>query len=547
MPDSQTWDVIVVGTGMGGATLGHALAAAGWRVLFCEQGRDTLDADQALAGAYPEMAFRGPKVAREGERDLLARAGRAWRPLDDRSSDRAAAFVPYLGAGVGGSSALYGMALERFFPSDFAPAAKHPGAIGHTLPARWPIDYETLAPYYAKAEALYGVRGEADPLRVEDSGGSLPPAPDLTPANLELKRHFEARGLHPYRLPSACAFLEECSGCQGFLCPRPCKSDSARTCLAPALDRHGARLLSDCRVTRLTTQDRRVAAVQAWWNGQEITLTGRMVVLAAGALNTPEVLLRSACEAWPDGLANRSGQVGRNLMRHLVDLYAITPKARLDQTENPKELALNDFYLPEGGGYGTVQSFGRLPPVDMVVDSLADDLRRGPGPLAAAAFSLAKPLARRVLGGKLGRSLILASLLEDLPYHDNRVRLAGDGLALEYRLQPYELGRVQAFRAVLLTLLKPFGPTLLKQAENNQRIAHICGTCRFGDDPKTSVLDRTNRAHGLDNLYVVDSSFFASSGGTNPSLTIAANALRVADHLLGKTSEQARSTLAEAF
>ena len=126
--------------------------------------------------------------------------------------------------------------------------------------------------------------------------------------------------------------------------------------------------------------------------------------------------------------------------------------------------------------------------------------------------------------------------MEDLPYSDNRVLPAVDGPAgavhITYRLRDQDRVRIARFRSLMKTALKPLRWRLIKQAENNQRIAHVCGTCRFGNDPKTSVLDQNNRCHDLDNLYVVDSSFFPSSGGTNPSLTIAANALRVADQLV---------------
>jgi choline dehydrogenase-like flavoprotein len=162
------------------------------------------------------------------------------------------------------------------------------------------------------------------------------------------------------------------------------------------------------------------------------------------------------------------------------------------------------------------------------------DLRDGSTPWIVPAFKLAKPFLRTILTRKLSSSLILASIMEDLPYPENRVAPAVDGLGLtiEYRLRPHETGRIEAWRQRLGGNLKPYRVMLLKQAENNERIAHACGTCRFGDDPRTSVLDRDNRAHGLSNLFVVDSSFFPSSAGTNPALTIAANALRVADRIL---------------
>ncbi|MEM7225456.1 MAG: GMC family oxidoreductase [Pseudomonadota bacterium] len=530
-PERQSWDAIVVGTGMGGATIGHALAARGWRVVFCEQGAAHSDANSALLGEYPEMAFEGPKVARPDQAALLSRAGRAIEPIEDRSGPRPDRFVPFIGAGAGGSSALYGMALERFFPEDFEPARKHPEAGDSSLPALWPISYQDLAPYYSAAETLYGVRGGRDPLRPSEDPGPAEAAPPLSAANQELHDYLAGQGLTPYRLPAACRFVVGCRGCQGYLCSKVCKNDSAQVCLGPAVRDHGARLLSDCRVTRLDTQNGRVAAVECTWEGRSLTLTGQIVILAAGALASPALLLGSVSADCPNGLANGSDQVGRNLMRHLVDLYALTPQAAPGEDENPKELAFNDLYLDSNGPLGTVQSFGRLPPAPMIVDAFIDELRSAGKSLPAAVAGLAKPILRPVLGQKFACSLIVAGILEDLPHPSNRVRPGSDGPILEYRIQPYDAARLALFRDRLTALFKPFEAMLLKQAANNQRLAHVCGTCRFGEDPATSVLDPNNKAHELDNLYVVDSSFFPSSGGTNPSLTIAANALRVADHL----------------
>jgi choline dehydrogenase-like flavoprotein len=171
--------------------------------------------------------------------------------------------------------------------------------------------------------------------------------------------------------------------------------------------------------------------------------------------------------------------------------------------------------------------------------SMADDLRQGPLPWSAALFKLAKPAVQPVLKTLVNDRMILASTLEDLPYADNQVSLparqgaASDArLILNYRVRQHDKVRIESFRKRMKEVLKPYSFSVVKQAENNQRIAHVCGTCRFGTDPTQSVLDGNNRAHGLANLYVVDASFFPSSGGTNPSLTIAANALRVAEHLI---------------
>jgi choline dehydrogenase-like flavoprotein len=224
-------------------------------------------------------------------------------------------------------------------------------------------------------------------------------------------------------------------------------------------------------------------------------------------------------------------------MRHYNDLYAIDTADRSDNRR--KEIAFSDFYLHQGRGLGTVQSFGRLPPVDVLLQSLRNDLDAGPWRAVAPALSLVAPVLRRVLARLVDTSTVLASVTEDLPYEDNHVALPtgatpnGPRLAIRYRLRARERERIAAMRALMAQALKPNRFRLIRQAENNAMLAHACGTCRFGDDPATSVLDRNNRAHGIDNLVVVDSSFFPSSAGINPALTVAANALRVATNMLG--------------
>ena len=184
-PAAQRWDAIVIGTGVGGATLGYALARAGWKVLFCEKGKSNLGSAEAIRAAYPETCFARPEMPAAKHRAILAAAGRYCDELEDASRARHRAFVPFIGSGTGGSSALYGMAMERFFPSDFTADGRDRDS-ETTLPERWPISYADLAPYYRSAEALYRVRGDADPLRADQTGGALGTPPALSAAGTEL-------------------------------------------------------------------------------------------------------------------------------------------------------------------------------------------------------------------------------------------------------------------------------------------------------------------------------------------------------------------------
>jgi choline dehydrogenase-like flavoprotein len=542
----QLWDVIVIGTGIGGGTFGFSMARAGQRVLFCERGAaNRAGCPAAWTGAYPEERMsRAIASTSPADLSLLEQAGRNIVELDDISKPKTHRFTPFIGSGVGGSSALYGMAMERFFPSDFEPRKNHPKAGDSNLPERWPVSYEEMAPWYAKAESLYRVRGGIDPLRCSfEQRDELPLPPALSPGQEWLTNRLAAAGLHPYRLPMACEFVSGCQGCQGFLCPRACKNDSARICVTPAVSEHGAYLLEGCHVSSLEATGAQVTGVvcqQA--GGASYTLRGKIIALAAGAIASAGLLLRSGSSERPQGLGNATGLVGRNLMRHCIDLYAITPPDLVDADmfNSQKVLAFNDFYDRTGRKLGSVQSFGRLPPRHMLFASLIDDIRHSPFAAAAPLVALAEPLLRPTLTGLERHSLILASTLEDLPYSDNRVTLTPNSehsteLQIRYRLRPHEDRRVDEWRNALAASFKSLPYRLLKQAANNQRLAHVCGTCRFGTSAKDSILSPSNRVHDLDNLYVLDASFFPSSGGTNPSLTIAANALRVASLLTNES------------
>lgn len=383
------WDAIIIGTGMGGAPLGYALAKAGQRVLFLEKGKSHL-LPGALTNSYAETHFPAPAAPGPQHRATLQRAGRYSDTIRTNAGSRTQHFVPFIGSGTGGSSALYGMVLERFFAADFAPRAQHPQAADAALPEAWPIGYDQLLPHYEAAERLFRVRGTPDPLRADRTGGwaaHFRAPPPLTPASSELFAFFQQRALHPYRLPLACEFVAGCDACQGYLCDRQCKNDASRICLEPALSQHGATLMDECEVLQLEATREAVTGVVCQQRGQRLTLRGKQVFLAAGALETPRLLLQSASEHWPQGLANDSGLVGRNLMRHHIDLYVIKPKTAAGFDNRQKEFGFNDFYQRDGNKLGSVQSFGRLPPVPVLAASMQDDIRQGALPWLAPCSS----------------------------------------------------------------------------------------------------------------------------------------------------------------
>lgn len=531
---AERWDAVVVGTGMGGSTLGYALARAGWRVLFCEQGRCSAPPGGFLEGRYAETFLPGARVPTVSDHETLRRAGRSVMTITDDLEMSQRDFIPFIGAGPGGSSALYGMAMERFFPEDFQPSRNHPADCGADWQEDWPIAYEELEPFYSAAEELYGVRGERDPLRLAPAPMALPAPPPPSAHAEELRRAFSARGLNPYRLPLACRWVPECDNCQGFLCPRNCKQDGATACLKPAVEQWGAALVEECEVLSVSADRREAQGVRCQVKGKIFEIRARNVVVAAGGLGSPALLLRSASEYWPQGLANESGRVGRNLMRHLIDLYAIRTAADPGPSNGRKELAFNDFYIGSTGEkLGGVQSFGRLPPAEVMYSALRADVAAGRSSWLAPFVTLLRGPLSRALDRIATRYVVFAATVEDIPRLENRVSV-GDRpgrVMLRYRVSPYDRMRADAMRHRLRDCFKGLSWREIRQSENNQRIAHVCGTCRSGITPSVSVVDANCRSHGVGNLFVVDASVFPSSGGTNPSLTIAALALRVASRL----------------
>jgi choline dehydrogenase-like flavoprotein len=535
-PSAVEWDVAVIGTGMGGATLGYGLAKRGRRVLFIEKGLLEVGRQDA----------RGRSSARAAGLDDEARErlSDGWWPvpIEGRTSFGDIEFYAPLGCGAGGTTLLYAAALERLSPADFRPKANFPHVSDSTLPDRWPISYEELEPYYVQAEELFRVRGTPDPLQRGEAPSLMAPPP-LSERDQHFFESFQRLGLHPYRVHAGYEFVDGCDQCPSQICTRQCKSDARRICLIPALEQHGAGILPQCEVVGLEADSSAVRSILCRRGDTHFSVRAKIIVLAAGALMTPVLLLNSRCEEWPAGLANRSGMVGRNLMMHASDFIAIRPTKRVSIEGPHKSLGVNDFYLSNGEKLGTFQAAGAAVSPGQIMQFMRDSAERDPTWWKKVASP--RPIWWRKLSSPAIRMAALvmyylfnfrnaavwATIVEDLPYFENRVVAnpgARNGMHFEYRYPEELKARVRSFRGRLAQALKPHA-TINLSGENNLNFGHVCGTCRFGDDPATNVLDRNNRAHEISNLYVVDASFFPSSGGTNPTLTIAANALRVAE------------------
>ncbi len=510
-----SYDVVIIGSGAGGATLAQRLAKSGKSILILE---------------------RGPHLPIEEEN---------WNPREVFIKQRYKAhecwfdrkgkpFKPNIHYWVGGNTIFYGAALFRFRKRDFERTEHYGGAIS---PA-WPISYDDLAPYYTEAEILWQVHGKrgSDPTDDAEAPPYAWPPLKHDPAIAQLKSQLNLLGLHPFELPVAVERHAKpwespcirCHTCGGFPCLREAKSDG-RKMVRRACAYDNVELVIGAKVKRLETAPGggTVSSVIYETGGMEQQVRGDIVVLAAGAVNTAAILLASHNADHPEGLANGSDQVGRNYMFHTASAslsFALPPV----EADFLKTMAINDFYWrdPDGGfdfPMGNIQLLEYLDP----------DVIRGQIGNTMPAW-----LLPRWVASMMSKRLIPFLLLtEDLPEQRNRVRLGKDGtIHLEYwynnlvahkrLIQRFQdtmkkAGRIckclEGSKAQMDSIIPLFGT------------AHQCGTARMGNDPVSSVVDANCKAHEVDNLYICDTSVFVTSTAVNPALTTIANALRIGD------------------
>jgi choline dehydrogenase-like flavoprotein len=498
------FDVIIIGTGAGGGTLARALAPCGLKLLLIERG-DFL-----------------PREKDNWRADAVFRRHR-YHNIEPWIDHAGMPFKPVGGYHVGGNTKFYGAALLRRRESDFG-SIRHAG--GHTV--AWPIAYSDLAPFYATAEAWYyahGLRGE-DP--TEPPGGAFPNPPvSHEPAIEQVFSRLQRIGLRPFHLPLALHLDEasmsaspciRCDTCDGFPCLVQAKGDAEMCGVRPALTHANVTLRTNLKVERLETSDdgRRLTTVRCSGGGATESHTAHVVVLAAGAVNSAALLLASASTAHPRGLANSSGQVGRNYMCHRNSVMLALAPWRANPTVFQKTIGVNDFYRESGDPdfpwpLGHVQLLGKV----------TGEVLRAQRPRLPR--TVARWFARHSVDWWL--------TTEDLASPDNRVTLTGDG-RIRLSWTPSNLDAHARLLARWRRILRRIGfPFIFTQTMGIDAVAHQVGTARFGHDPTTSVLDPWCRAHEIDNLYVVDGSFMPSIAAVNPSLTIMAQALRVAGHI----------------
>ncbi len=512
------YDVAIIGTGAGGGTLAWALAPTGKRVLILERG-DWVPREQANWSTRA-VNIEGRYQTRE-----------VWRDADGQP------LHPHTNYGVGGNTKFYGAALFRLRREDFGEIRQHGG-----LSPAWPISYEDLEPYYTKAEQLYHVHGQrgVDPTEPPASAPYPHPPVNHEPRIQQLSDDFARLGLRPFPVPLGIMLDEtnartskciRCATCDGHPCLVSAKSDAQVVAVDPALEHPNVTLLTGAYVSQLGTgpSGREVTQIIAQRNGAREVYSADVVVVAGGAINSAALLLRSANDKHPHGLGNSSGVVGRHYMGHVNSVLMALSKCP-NPTVFQKTLALNDFYF---GGPGWEYPMGHI----SFVGKLDGETLKAGAPAIAPGWTL-DLMARH--------SLDFWLTSEDLPDPDNRVTLDREGnIVLSYR--PNNVEAHQRLIAMVKSLMQQQSKCLIHGHECHQGlfarnlfvgqqiplagVAHQNGTVRFGRDPRTSALDVNCKAHDVDNLYVVDASFFPSSAAVNPALTIMANALRVGDHL----------------
>ena len=519
MATANHFDVIIIGSGAGGGTLAYRLAPSGKRILLLERG-----------GYVPrEKDNWNPRAVNlEGKYQTKE----MWHDKDGKE------LHPHTNYYVGGNTKFYGAALFRLRKEDFGEIRHHGG-----LSPAWPIRYEDLEPYYTEAERLYHVHGQRgeDPTEPPVDAPYPHPAISHEPRIQQLSDDFARLGLRPFHTPLGVMLNEQdphasrcirCETCDGFPCLVGAKSGAQVCAVDPALKYPNVTLQTDAFVERLETgsSGREVAKVVVRQNGSREEYSADLVVVSCGAINSAALLLRSANDTHPRGLANSSDVVGRHYMGHVNSVLMAISKCP-NPTIFQKTLSVNDFY---SGSKDWQYPMGHI----SFVGKLDGETLKGGAPPLTPGWTLD-------LMAKHSLDFWLTS--EDLPDPNNRVTLdANAGVVLSYK--PNNEEGHQRLIAKLKELMKQQTKCKVHGHECHeglfarnlyvgQRIplagvAHQVGTIRFGNDPKTSALDAHCKAHDVDNLYVVDGSFFCSSGAVNPALTIMANALRVGDHLI---------------
>lgn len=490
----QAFDIIVIGSGAGGGTVARELAGTGAKLLIVERG-----------GFIPQEDHNWNPAA--VWKDLRYRTTETW--LDESGRP----FRPYTHYCVGGNTKFWGTVMYRLRPEDF-------GTVEHMdgISPAWPIDYDTLAPYYDRAERMYEVHGQqgADPTEGPRGPYPFPPVAHSRVVG-EIVERLKAQGLHPSPLPLGlrenCIF---CNTCNSFPCKIHAKSDADVCAVRPATQSPNVTLWTNAFARRLITDTtgRRIEAVEIERNGTTETVSAPLVIVSCGAVNSAALLLRSAGSKHPNGLANSSGLVGKRYMAHLATMMQGFHPFRANDTVFQKTVAINDFYWKGPDSkfpLGQIQSQGRTH-----------------GVMAQTVVPQVPVWAYDLW---VSRGVDWLAMTEDLPRVENRITLESNG-AIRLHYTPNNVLAHEALVRQTRKILRKLGFWIvMSHSHKSKNTTHQCGTLVFGTDPRESVLDTYCRTHDVDNLFVIDASFFPSSAAVNPGLTIVAQAIRAADHI----------------
>jgi len=518
--EKDLWDVIVIGGGMGGGTLASDLAKKGFKVLLLDKGAANFDKTDSITieSESPDEQLQSGKFPTRIRTKIDGDFADIWAPM---------------GSGMGGSSLLYAAALQRLHPSDFE---TRPGPNSETL--EWPYSYDDIAPYYEKAEALFHVCGTPDPLD-KKSHSPIKPPPAMCEQDRVLYSDLSESGLHPYRLHVGAKYVKDCMECGGYICNKNCKQDSYNACIVPALEHDNFYVSDYTEAKSLGADAENITHINVEKNGQQFELRAKVYVLSSGAYFSPLLLLNSSSETWPKGLANSSGLVGKNLMFHANDYVAVWPSKKASREGNKKTLAVRDFYTVNDKKYAEIQSTGMEADYGLVLFALYQIFDFSP----FRKLKLLKHFLRipaKIASTLYGSASVLAVIIEDYPYKENRVVAnpeAPSGMHFEYTIHNELKERVYDGRKLIKRTLSKIR-VLFMQPKVTLNYGHPCGTMKAGRDKNMSVVDENCKSHDLNNLYIADSSFMPTSGSTNPSLTIAANALRVSDTIEKSLNEK---------
>lgn len=498
--DDQYYDIIIIGTGAGGGTLAYKLAPTGKKILILERGgfMPLEEQNRSDVDVFRKERYYAPEQ---------------WYDIAGEP------FSPQTNYAIGGNTKIYASALLRRRERDFEAIQHQEG-----LSPEWGLKYQDFEPYYTEAEQLYKVHGSADDPTEPPRSADYPyPAVAHAPEMQDVVEAIAQQGLHPTAIPLGLTLQEDDP-----------TNDAEVSGIALALKFPNVTLKTDAKVMYLHTNEsgKAVKAVQADVNGKPHLFLSDLVVVACGAINSAALLLRSANEGHTSGLANGSDQVGRNLMKHQIT--SVVQLSAPNSGKFQRSVSINDFYWGEKDfpyPMGHIQNTG----------GLLQDVIFAESPPILSVF--AKVMPNFGLQQLATRSIGWWVQTEDLPNPNNRVRLNGDKLCVDYTANNTEAHARLVYRwtEVLKTIEKTVKQSMLQRSGLHphgevplQVVANQCGTCRFGTDPTTSVLDLNCRTHEIDNLYVVDGSFFPSNAGVSPALTIIANALRVGDHLIDR-------------